>query len=301
MTEPQNPALNAIREPWIAIQRNPKSGSGKRSRELLELIRGLRAQGFRPRMFSNRAELDRAVRHPESVAHLWGIVAAGGDGTLLDVINRHPRIPIAAFPMGTENLFARSIGASFDGAAAARMIAIGNKRRFDVGNANGRRFLVVGSAGFDAEVIRAAHENRVGRISRVFYLRPIAHALFRYPFPMMQVWLDGDPGPVQCVLAVVANLPGYALRLPILPSADGNDGLLDVCLWKTPGRRALIGDFINVILGRHQASANVIVRRARRIRIHSDASVPFQLDGDAAGNTPIEITVESAAIEMFVP
>jgi diacylglycerol kinase family enzyme len=292
--------LDAPAAPWVAIQRNPMSGSGRRGHEILRLIEGLRKRSIRPRLFSDRSELDAAVTDPTRPG-LLGIVAAGGDGTLLDVINRHRDLPVAVLPLGTENLFARSLGIRRSGEEVARIVAQGRLQRFDAAACNGRRFLVVASAGFDAEVIRLAHERRTGRISRVFYLRPILTALRHYRFPQMRVFLDDDPQPLSGALVVVANLAAYALRLPIAPKAVGDDGWLDVCVFERGGSGQLCRDLISVITRRHDAVSNIKTRRARRVRLEGDSTAPVQLDGDSAGASPVDIQIEPAALRVFVP
>ncbi len=41
-----------MKRPWVAIQRNPRSGAGPRARILLELIAELKKHGLRPHLFS---------------------------------------------------------------------------------------------------------------------------------------------------------------------------------------------------------------------------------------------------------
>ncbi len=286
-------------ERWVAIQRNPKSGSGAGARELLRLVAALKRRGIRPRLYSHRADLDAAVNSGTCGAPT-AIVAAGGDGTLLDVANRFPGKRFAVLPLGTENLFAKSIGMPCDGEKLAEIIAIGTTRRFDVARCNGRRFLVVASLGFDAEVIRDAHARRSGRIRRWFYIVPIVIALIRYRFPMAEVRCDDDS--VQsAALVVIGNLPRYALGLKFFHEARGDDGWLDVCLFKRPGRFRVIADFLAVWFGRHWSQPHVEVRRARRVVVNSSQSMPVQLDGDAGGFAPAEFDLEPGAMEVFTP
>ncbi len=298
---PDSTATSDNPAPWVAIQRNPSSGSGRGARQLLRLVQSLKAVGLKPRMYSRRDELDAAVRCPRRRPFLRAIVAAGGDGTLLDVANRHPAVPIAVLPLGTENLFARALGLECRGTALARIIADGHTTRFDCARVNGRRFLVVASVGFDAAVIHFAHARRTGRIRRWFYAIPIATALARYSFPMVTVTLDDDPTPHAACLVLVANLSRYALGLPVAPHASGNDGVLDVCLFQTPGRWQLFRDLMAVLRGTHLQQRHVAVLQARKLVIAADLEVPVQIDGDPAGATPVAIEVEPAAIEVFVP
>ena len=64
---------------------------------------------------------------------LRGLVAAGGDGTVADLVNRFPDVPLAILPLGTENLLARHVGIACDGRLVAEMIARGETRRIDLG------------------------------------------------------------------------------------------------------------------------------------------------------------------------
>ena len=63
----------------------------------------------------------------------------------------------------------------------------------------------------------------------------------------------------------------------------------------------MIGQFLNVVRGRQETSSEVIRLRGQRIRINSDSPVPMQADGDPAGMTPVEITVDPLAIEFLIP
>lgn len=296
-----NPSTPADSQPWVAIQRNPSSGSGKGARELHRLIQALKQRGLKPRLYSRRSDLDAAAGDPNRRAKLRGIVAAGGDGTLLDVANRFPGIPIGVLPLGTENLFSRALGMTCDGERLAEVIVAGRTSRFDCARANGRRFLVVASAGFDAEVIHLAHARRSGRIQRWFYALPIATALARYSFPSVSVQIDGEDQPQPACLVLVANLSRYALGLPIAPQASGHDGVLDVCLFQRPGRWQLFQDLVSILLRNHGRQKHVVMRQAKRIVITGTNGVPVQIDGDPGGQTPLTIEIEPAAIEVYVP
>jgi diacylglycerol kinase family enzyme len=245
------------------------------------------------------------------------LVAAGGDGTVGDLINRFPDVPLTILPLGTENLLARYLGIPCDGRAVAELITRGCQRRLDVGLLNGWRFMLMVSAGFDADVVHRIHARRAGNIRKWNYIQPILETLRRYRYPELRVTVDVEsastghrseqsrPGdsswPVEGRFVMVANLPEYALGLPIAGDAAGDDGLLDLRIFKRGSAFQMIRYLYNVALRRHEQLADVRVARVRTVRIESKVPVPVQCDGDPAGFTPAEISVLPGALTVLVP
>jgi len=286
---------------WVAIQRNPSSGSGASRHLLTELIKCLRQRGLRPRLFSRRERLDDWIANPEHRERLRCIVAAGGDGTVRDVISRFPGCRLAILPLGTENLVARYLGIPKSGEAVAAMIAAGHSRRLDLGLHGERRFTVMASAGFDADVIHRAHSRRRGHIQHGSYVQPIWESLRKYDHPELRVWIDDAVEPLMARLVVVVNLPVYALGLQVAISACGDDGLFDVRLFGGGSAFQMWRYLYNVSRGTHEQLSDVRACRARTVRIESDQPVPLQVDGDPAGWTPGEFRIDAEAFEVMVP
>lgn len=288
--------------PWVAIQRNPRSGSGKRRRFLVDLASALKRHDLRPHIFARREILAERLKDPERRAALVGIVAAGGDGTLADVANRFPGVPACPFPLGTENLLAKHLGIPLDGEAAARILAAGMLRKFDVGQVGeGTRFLIMGSVGFDAEVIRRLHLNRRGNISHLSYVSPILWSTMRYTFPRLKVTVKGQREPIEGSLVVVSNFPAYAFKLPVNPDAEPDDGLLTVRVFEKSGRWNFAKYSAMVTRRLHLDRADVRVFKTSAVTIQSDCPVPVQIDGDPLGITPVSFQCLPGELELFVP
>lgn len=303
--------------PWVALQRNPASGDGAKRAEILALCTHLRRLGIRPRIFSCRQRLEERLNRPNGRLGLVCLVAAGGDGTVSDLVNRFPGVPLAILPLGTENLLARHLGIPCDGQTVAQIIAQGATRQIDVGLLNGRRFTLMVSAGFDAEVIHRVHASRRGNIRKSNYIQPIWETLRTYRYPALTVSVEGESPPAgrrerrapwkACrgtlagSLVVVANLPEYALGLPIAGGAADGDGLLDLRIFERPSAFQMFRYFYNVALRRHEELADVQVARVRTVRIDSESPVPIQCDGDPAGWTPAQISILPGALTLLVP
>lgn len=289
-------------QPWVAIQRNPSSGSGKRAGLVIDLIGALKSLGIQPRLYSRREEFDAAVKDPVRRGFLVAAVAAGGDGTVLDLVNRHPDLPICILPLGTENLLAKAFQIPRCGQTVAEIIAADHRQRIDAGWINGRRFLIMASAGFDAEVVHRLHSARGGgHVKHWTYIRPILQALWNFRPPALRVTIDDQPAVHVGELAVVANLRSYALKLALVPTASGTDGALDARIFRARSLWEMAVQFTRILTGWHEHSPQVIRIRGTRLRIESDSPVPIQVDGDPFGMTPVDIHVEPLAIEFIVP
>jgi diacylglycerol kinase (ATP) len=294
----------------ILIAANPYRGApGPRAR-VEALVAALEAAGAGSRV---RVVWDAAARaaflaDPGAMADVRCVVAAGGDGTVAAVLNELPAdVPLAVLPTGNENLFARALGFAVSPARLARAILAGGRRRLDLGRASttdgSRRFGLMLSAGFDADVIHrvAGWRERGGgprRVGRASYVRPIGAALWAYAHAPLAV--TADDVTTRAVHCVIGNLPDYAVALRLTPAARADDGLLDWTTFQRGGRVALAAYAWAVLLRRHVTLSHVRTGRARRLRVTSEVPVPVQLDGEAAGFTPVEVEVLPAALSLVM-
>ena len=298
---------------WVGVAANPRSGLGRGRARVERLARELQRRGVGVRLawtLSERAELVEASRVEGGCRCL---VAAGGDGTVADLLNERPVVPVTTLPAGTENLFARHFGIGRSPEALAEAILAGATRLLDLGLADGRRFALMAGLGFDAEVVSRHHAARVRggvvRTShRAAYVEPVLRSSFSYRFPELTIEAETIDGPEILVgtTAFVFNLPRYALGLPFAPSARGDDGLLDLIVFRDPGAwRAL--RYLWLVLRRlHLRRPGVFHRRVSRASIRSASEVPIQLDGDPSGRlapagAPWVAEVSPAAVQVLVP
>src|SRR5437763_7859184 len=233
----------------VAILANPRAGAGKSHRLVEALVGALRGRGLSPTLCWQREELTELVRRGDA-EELRCVVAAGGDGTLLEVLNRAPGLPVAVLPLGTENLVAGYCGVPRCARTLAEVIATGTPRQFDVARANGRTFCLMAGAGFDAAVVHRAHRRRRGHITRLSYAVPIVQALGDYRYPPIDAEVLDTGERLRGSLAFVFNVPRYGLGLPLAPEARPGDGLLDLYVFARPGVLALARYLVAVLRGR---------------------------------------------------
>lgn len=273
----------------VAILANPRAGSGKSHRLVEGLVGALRGRGLDPLLCWQREELTEKAR---SEGGEWRcVVAAGGDGTLLEVLNRAPGIPVALMPLGNENLVARYCRVKRCPRRVADLIVAGRVAQADLGRINDRLFCVMAGIGLDAEVVHRVHARRTGHINKLSYVVPILQSLTRYAFPRIEVEIAETGEVLHGAMAFVFNIPQYALGLPLAPGARSADGLLDVYVFERAGLAALARYVAAIVRGRQTRLSDHYHRKARQVRVRADGPAPIQTDGDPAGFTPATIEV----------
>jgi diacylglycerol kinase family enzyme len=262
--------------------------------------------GFFVRQTSDLNELQELAIEGVASGELRAVIAVGGDGTALVVRNHTPlELPLLVVPQGTENLLGRFVRQRTDPDAVCTVLERGVVVELDLGRAGDKYFLLMVSAGFDAEVIRHLHENRRGNITHASYVLPTLNAIRRYEYPPMKIYWDASPASeasLECRWLFGFNLPLYALGLPIAPDAIGTDGLLDVCTFERGAVWSVARYLWHVARRMHLTLPDASLRQSPRFRLEAadGATIPYQLDGDFAGNLPVDVCVLPGQLRMLV-
>ncbi len=287
--------------PWVAIQRNPTSGKGNRASLIKDLIRHLKQNGIRARLYSNRERMQEQLQQKFLEEQPLCVVAAGGDGTVQEMVNRYPEQKIAILPLGTENLMARHLGIPKSGQFVADMISKGTTRAIDLCQMNDRKFLLMASIGFDAAVVLDLSRFRKGNISYLSYLKPIWKTLWSYSYEPIHITTTERAEELTAYHAIVVNIPAYGLNLNFAPEAQDHDGLLDLILFEKKGLWNMLKYVFRIMRGTHLSSEGVQTLQTKEMRIQSASPVPIQTDGDATGTTPTNIKIIPSAAQFIVP
>ena len=287
----------------IVIQRNPRSGSGAGRKELLNLVRALRAARYRVRMFRSREKLDAYLASERNQQKLRCLVAAGGDGTVADVANRHPGCPIAILPLGTENLLAKYLNLPRCGRTLSQVIDAGRFRKFDSAAANGRRFLLMLSVGVDGEIVHAIHRSRTGTIRRIGYMMPTLRAFLSWSPKQIRVSDMEGSSIVSGTHVIVTNIPRYGFGLRFASEAVSDDGLLNVRVFHGTSRWQIFWHAVRLKLRLPVRSEEVTKFTAKRLMLDSPGDVQIdgvQVDGDPCSRLPLEVEVQPASLCLLV-
>jgi diacylglycerol kinase (ATP) len=231
------------------------------------------------------------------------VVAAGGDGTVNEVINglAGSQTALAALPIGTVNVWVRELGLPLQPRAAAEALLNAQVRSIDLGRAGERYFLLMCGVGFDAAVTAEVRADEKRRFGAMAYLLRAANLAGRFRGTPARITLDGRAVRGRVLMIVLGNSQLYGGVVKFTARASMDDGLLDVCiikgnsLWGAPFRA------LSVVTQRYNLDPEIEYHRAREIKISARRPLPVQVDGDHIGQTPMTFTAVPGALRALLP
>ncbi|MFI5378635.1 MAG: diacylglycerol/lipid kinase family protein [Tepidisphaerales bacterium] len=291
---------------------NPISGLGKGLVMARRLERCFLRLGQCPAVILDRA--DRATLPP--LDQIGAAISIGGDGTLREVAQRLVYetqaaglgvlpFPMAIVPMGTANLMALHTGNTWrDERLETELPAAlrrGRTRLVDVARTQRGIFLILVGVGVDGELIHHLARQRTGPISVLAYVWPAMQTLWHYSFPEVSVVVDGETVfPMQSGVVFVGNAREYGTGFPLLTHARSDDGVLDVLALPAHSRRQLLRLAMAMITGEHEREEGAVYVRGKHVEVRSQRPAPVQIDGEAAGFTPVTVDLLPMRVPFIV-
>lgn len=221
------------------------------------------------------------------------VVAAGGDGTINEVVNGLNGAALGILPLGTVNVFAKELNLPTNFDAAWRVIEAGHTRTLDLGCAEHagqrRSFVQLAGVGFDARAVRAVSWELKKKIGPLAYVWAGLKTLTGQ-FPPIKA------GHVEGAVVFIGNGRYYGGRYRLFPHAKLDDGKLDVCVLENLN---LLRYGLPILLGKHPGCRGVHYFQTDRLECRGDA--PFELDGEDAGDAPVTFTVKPRALRVVTP
>lgn len=285
---------------------NPTAGP-RRRRRLRAVLDLLRARGVDVTVCETSAPRDGERMAREALGYQL-IVAAGGDGTINEVLNgihaRGDGCALGVVPLGTANVLARELGIDARSTEAiVNAVMADAPRRVSLGQANGRGFSMMAGVGFDAHVV-ARVDTRVKRVIGKFaYVVGSLTGLVCYRARTYRVEIEGRTEIASSV--VVANGHFYGGPYVIAPQASLKDDRFQVCLFRRTGRWNAVRYMWGLVSGRLSRFPDFDIIPARQVRVSAGelcaAVEPVQGDGDIMAALPVELSVSEAGLPVMRP
>jgi YegS/Rv2252/BmrU family lipid kinase len=241
------------------------------------------------------------------------IVAAGGDGTVNEVLNGLGEAPdgfararLAVLPLGTVNVFAREMGIPRKLGAAWKAIREGRDTLIDLpaveysasGVRQRRFFAQLAGAGLDARAIELVHWDLKKKIGPLAYVWAGLQALNGAP---SAITAAADGRSVDGGLVLIGNGRLYGGSFRVFPKADLHDGQLDVCVFPKVNWLTLAHCGPHLLLRGCLPSAVSEVFRAASLVLTSTAPTPLEVDGELIGHLPATFSVAPGRLRVIVP
>jgi YegS/Rv2252/BmrU family lipid kinase len=242
------------------------------------------------------------------------VVAAGGDGTVNEVLNGLTdvrdglkRARLAILPLGTVNVFARELGLPSKLMAAWDAIRKGRETELDLPQAQfasndgpqTRYFAQLAGAGLDARAIELVEWELKKRIGPLAYVVAGLHAMLANA---SKILAQGENGQVaEGGLVLIGNGRLYGGPFRIFPRADLRDGLLDVCVFPRVNWLTLARCGPQLLLRGSLPKSAVKTMQVKSVTLTSESRVPMEVDGELVGNLPATFSVFQSRLRVVVP
>ncbi len=290
---------------------NPHAANGRAAKLLPEVERL-----FNDHLIDIETATTKAPGHARELAtkadfnRYDGIVAAGGDGTLFEVVNGYyanpspKRPPLGVLPTGTGNAFARDLDLrSNDWQKAIAIIAANQRRKIDVGRfkmaGQNFYFLNILGLGFVADVSNTAHSLKI--FGNTAYTLGVFYQLAFLKTHRLKLEIDGQTLERENIFVEISNTRYTGTSFLMAPEAELDDGLLDTTLLNKKSRLGILKIFPTIFDGTHVNKDGVEVFKTQSLRIETEPLKVLTPDGEVMGQTPIEVSCLQQDVEMFWP
>ena len=274
-----------------------RSEKGKRWRARVESV----ARGCVICATSRAGEAEALARHAAQEG-FEKIVAAGGDGTINEVVNglAGSNAALGLLPIGTMNVFATELGLpAHDLQLCWNIIQGEHTRLVDLPSANGKYFVQLAGVGLDAQVVKETSLTLKRSFGPLSYLISAAQIAAREP---PRLFLESENSPIdEGSFVLVGNGRLYGGPFPFFKHAAIDDGLFDVIAFKRLGYLEIIKYLQDVVFSSEIRVPDIEYFQTRRLRVTSDREVPVELDGELVGNCPVEFQLRERTLRVLTP
>ncbi len=227
------------------------------------------------------------------------VIAAGGDGTVNEVVNGliaaagpdNPTIPFGVLPIGTGNDFNDMAGLPRPLKECAQIIARGQTRQIDAGQVNDHYF--DNNCAVAMEPVVTIENVKMKRLSgNIRYLASLAKALFNLKAWHMQIEWDNGSHEGPTYLLSVCNSPRTGGLFYMSPHARMDDGLFDFVFLPEVSKSTVLRLLPRLFNGSHLKHPQVLHDRTQRLHITSDPGTPIHADGEVLTDAAAKISYQ---------
>jgi len=230
------------------------------------------------------------------------IVAAGGDGTINEVINgMDDKTSLGIIPLGTANIGAYEANINKNPSKVAEIILSGKIKKIHIQEANNRKFFLMTGVGYDASVVETVQSNLLlkkilGKL--LFFIISIAKLIY---FKKYELKILANNKIYLANWVIVTNAKHYGGSFQLTKDTDIFEKRLITYLFINLSRFDVIKNLFKIIKKRNLEENNKVIKIiSDDIFINSKSKVPIQCDGEFIGNLPLQIKNSKKTINLLV-
>ncbi|MFH1514054.1 MAG: diacylglycerol kinase family protein [bacterium] len=290
------PKRNAI------IILNPTAGRAK-FHDLTQILNGkLKSAGWKFELVTPQSQADaRSIVKSSSSNGFDTVIAAGGDGTVHDVLEgiNLENQSMGIIPIGSGNDIYRMLKIEPDPVVAIENLVNGEDWRVDVGDINGTRFLNTAGIGIDSETLIVRRETS-GLVKRNYVLL-FLKTLGRLKPVHIKITADGKIIEDDFMWVIACNNNYIGGGMLVGPNAVLDDGLLDLVMIRKMTKFNMVKSIPSIFKGTFINRKEVSEMKASEITFETDTPRELGVDGDLMATTPATITVRRGALSLITP
>ena len=227
------------------------------------------------------------------------IVAAGGDGTINEVINGiDVNTKLGIIPLGTANILAIEAGIKNDVKSICKLIEKGNTKKIYISNINDKKFFLMAGIGYDGDIVHKMKPSLKKIFGKAMFGFLGLLEFFKLKKYNIKVETESETAFGNWVL--VTNSKHYAGPYKITKSTSiFNDSIVCYVFNDLSRLGFLYYIFLIIFYGDLSRSKKVTKIISKNIKISSKEKINVQCDGEKYGNLPIEINFSSESVNLL--
>ena len=297
-------AINKPKKLYFLL--NPFAGNGN-AYNIFKLVKSILDKEqieIESYLSQSKGDIEKFITN-EDLSEFDGICVIGGDGTIHEAIEglmqseKSKYLPLGIIPAGSGNAFAEDLGLR-DPLDGLENIIIGNISRIDV-----MRIKTSHNINYAVNIIGWGMASNVNILAeKLRWLGNIRYSIasilsiLKIKLQKANIIIENQVFDGKTAFFIALNNIHTGKGMKMAPKAKLNDGLIDIILLKKASRLRILKIFLQLFSGKHIYDPLVQYMQVKSFSINSENDF-LNIDGENIGQTPIEVSVERNAIQLF--
>ena len=284
---------------------NFHSGTGKSREALPGIIEILSDAGTEVSVYSTKNKLSTIQKVKNSASSYDSIIAVGGDGTLSETVNgvmlAGSDVAVGYVPVGSTNDTARSLGLPTDYIAAAKIIAKGTTKKYDIGSYNDRYFTYIAATGAFTKTSYATSQSLKNSLGHLAYVLEGIKSVGEIEKIRISGITDAGSFSGEYLFCSVSNSTSVGGMIHLKSTeVKFDDGLFELCLIAAPHNPAELVALLGDLVQQKFENRLISIRHIRSATITLPRASGWTLDGEDGGEqSTVNFSVCEGALNLL--